>query len=173
MIQKLLCLFLLFCPLLFAAKYPGLPIEVKANTALEKHCLELCKIHQLKFLNIALGHICDAPNAIWGISLTSGRHLKIDEARPIAKSMTQDLLHFINNSPPISVVYELYSKSSPPPPMSNDLLCYKIVFWDENVDRPQPPYIAQIRYANDNLYYYYANAAQVLSEPIVEPINQP
>ena len=55
--------------------------------------------------------------------------------------------------------------------LSPELIGFKINFWDEKVNRFKPPYISQIRLADGQFYYHFANPeTQALEPPIVQPV---
>ena len=45
---------------------------------------------------------------------------------------------------------------------SSDQIAFRINFWDENIDRPVAPYIAEIRLLDDKLSYFTADENQCL-----------
>ena len=45
---------------------------------------------------------------------------------------------------------------------ASDQIAFRINFWDENIDRPVAPYIAEIRLLDDKLSYFTADENQRL-----------
>lgn len=129
---------------------------------------QLAQTHDLKLLNRCIGRLVDAKSSYWAYSFTSKAHLTLEEVRPLVKNMIEtlqeDLFHY-----EFFKEYQLYAHAKTP--FSVAILGFKLVFWDENVNRPLPPYIAQVRFADGKVYYYYANPkTQGLENPIEESL---
>lgn len=55
--------------------------------------------------------------------------------------------------------------------VKNEMMSFRLAFWDENMERSFYPYLAQIQLVDHKLYYYYADPkTQALLDPIVEPL---
>jgi hypothetical protein len=92
--------------------------------------------------------------------------LGIDQARALAARCNKELLSFAQTSQ----VYKDYIKERstwirepyPSPTPIPEQFGYRISFWDENVDRPVAPYIAEIRLLDTRLTYFTADDNQQL-----------
>lgn len=170
--KSLFALLLLFAA--FSSCAPrGYPPDMAQQKSLKSSCKELCKQHQLELIANSLGYVVDAEYAKksrWGLTFTSPHHCTIDEARAIALDLKFCLLNRMYSDPVFAEGWTRYDSRHPE--LYNGSLAFKIAFWDENVNRPLFPYVAQMRYINDAFYYFYADPeTQSLLEPIVEQNN--
>lgn len=148
--------------------YSGRPFEVKPNQALEVVGRQVAAMYDLCLLNISFGELADAKQAKWALSFTSRAKMTIPDVRPMVATMIRTFLFKIYQDP---VFLEYYQKSTTSKQLGNDSVAFKLAFWDENVDRPLAPFLAQVRYADGVVYYHYANpSTQALQEPVVETI---
>ncbi|MGZ6298451.1 MAG: hypothetical protein ACXWM2_03555 [Parachlamydiaceae bacterium] len=149
-------------------EYTGPAHMVQANQSLEALSQQLAVEHKLYLLNLSFGDIADALCAPWGLSYTSNEQYTIEQIRPTVKTLVQTFLRKIHYDP---LFLNYYLKSTYRHPFGVDSIAFKIAFWNEDVDRPLSPYLAQVRYANGNIYYYYADPeTQALTEPVVESL---
>lgn len=108
---------------------------------------------------------------LWAIHFVSQQTLTIEEARPMATYMAEELINFIYTNPSFTDYFAQlrYPPNDKKKPALTDM-GFRIAFWDENVNRPQRPYVAEIYLADGVLSYFYANPdTQALENPVVEP----
>lgn len=152
----------------YGFKHVGPSYSVKPYVSIEETAREIAAAHRLCLLNVTFGDIADSKKSPWGLSFTSQDSLTIDQARPMVASMLQALLYRLHHDP---VFQEYCEQSFNKPTFGNHLIAFRLAFWDENVDRPLFPYLAQIRFADGQIYYHYANPKnQALQEPIIETL---
>lgn len=156
--QWLTLIFLVLTPLLFAGRYTGSKTQVKAYESLDKVCQQLAQQHQLNFLDLSVGDLGGNPKAQYGISFTCRKSLTIDQARPIAIDTMQRIIHRYLNDKAFYTEYLEAKQFNPAKQFDENQVAFMIVFWDVFMEkRPQHPYIAQIRYADGQIYYSYAD----------------
>lgn len=160
---------IIFFPTLVSGfHYTGLSYEVKPKKTLEVVGRQLGELQDLCLLNLSYGQLANAKQAQWALSYTSKARMTIDEVRPRIAIMIRTFLCKIYQDPIFS---EYYQKTRLQGELGNYSVAFKIAFWDENVDRPLAPYLAQVRFADGVIYYHYANpSTQALQEPIVETL---
>jgi hypothetical protein len=162
----LVCLF--FC----SATHVGPPCEVKAYKAFDKLGYRLADRYGLCFLNSGIGsHLVGSDKCLWALHLMGRQKLTIEEARPIASAIAQALIMNMYRDPVYTNAQNEFTRGKNPAsrPLNNDLMGFRLTFWDENMDRPLKPYVAQIRLSDSKLYYYYADSStQALEKPIIE-----
>ena len=158
----------------FKKVYYGLPQEQKANQALDVISNEVAKNFNLEFLLSGYSFSETSENAVWLVSFKSSEKLTQKDSSIFVKQFMKTFLEKMRNNR----VFNEYLKKSDNNSFSkrtfrDDLFALKLSFWDENMDRPLAPYIAQIRVADNNVYYYYADPkTQALQEPpITEPLS--
>lgn len=161
--------FFLVTPSLSAVhKHYGPSVDRNTRNALDKFGEALAKPYQFKLLISGCGGIVGSTSGLWALHFTSQKKMTLDQARPLAVHMANELINFMFASPLFAEYMKLDRKGS----LTLDCIGYKIAFWDENVDRPLRPYLAEIRLRDGELYYYYADPeTQALQAPLVEPIN--
>ncbi len=162
---------LLIAPLLLGSRHSGPAYDRHARESLDAFAQEFAKKHQLKFLNTGVGSLADAKEGIWIINFVSNQTLTIEEARLFAADLTYQLLYKVYHDR----LFINYCKISAPFHKSADMreeyVGFRLAFWDQNTNRPLYPCVAQIRLADGNLYYHYANPnTQALQEPLVESL---
>ncbi len=126
------------------------------------------KKNQGVFLGSSCGAIVDMTCG-WDISVMTNQKLTIDEARPVIVKAIEGFLQLIysnsgfqNDVVDMRKRYPRWTIGDVAP----DKIGIKLAFWDENVDRPLPPYLAQVRVVGGKILYFEANAHdQSLREP--------
>ncbi len=127
---------------------------------------QCCKKFDLGLL--AMGDVGPTYNdrSVYGFALV-GRQLKnFDDARKLASICAKDSFDFIRKEKGCleqiafqsSLDFPIHPSSTPVP----EHIAFRISFWDENIDRPVQPYIAEIRYFDGVFKYYTADEVQKL-----------
>lgn len=99
-------------------------------------------------------------------ALRGSQSLKLDEARRLAAKCSNELFDFVRKDRRcLEYIKErstwTHGKYPSPTPIPEQL-AFRITFWDENVDRPLAPNIAQIWLLDGKLRYYTADENQRL-----------
>jgi hypothetical protein len=108
-------------------------------------------------------------------SFVDDKKSTLEEARPIILNIINDIYASLNERLIYSKYLDTLKKTWPS--IDNRILIenvgIKLAFWDENVNRPKNPYLAQIKVSDGKIRYYYADpATQALGEPIVESFKE-
>jgi hypothetical protein len=155
--------------------HAGPAFEEKTHKALIQSAKQIGKAHQLSYLTIGLGDIISR-NGIdttpWGLVWTCQRKLSLEEAKEMARQIAMQMLDNVqkssicmnfrqnryayrqetmNKTVDSKRLQEEANKTGP-----NDL-SFRISFWDENMDRLMPPYIAEVDFIGGELFYYVAD----------------
>jgi len=134
---------------------------------------KMTKKYHLKLLGTGTGHIIDSSyKCDFAFNYMDNRKINLEEARVLAKSLAQEFSDLLFMDPVFATYREEVNREYPrhARELAIDQIGFKISFWDENVDRPLHPYIAQIRFIEGDLCYYYAESnTQALGDPITEP----
>jgi hypothetical protein len=153
-----------FC--LLGATHIGPSYDTKPRYAIDAFAKKLAKEYQLEFLNSGTGHMVDAKQGIWALSLVCRQPMTLDEGRQLATAIAQKLLNKVFTDP----LFTQYCQKERCP-LKSEYVAFRLAFWDKNTDRPQHPYLAQIRLADGNFFYHYADPiTQALQPPIAEPL---
>ncbi|NNM43197.1 MAG: hypothetical protein HKM07_02515, partial [Chlamydiae bacterium] len=148
--------------------------ETNARKHFRKEGEKLAKKYDLKIIGNGLGQILvDAKQGTWTLSFTSEKALTLEQVRPIVADISFTLLHALYHDPIYPEYYKRRREEGDPhvPPLNDDEIGFKLAFWDKNVNRPLYPYLAQVRLADSNIYYYYANPkSQALESPTIESL---
>jgi hypothetical protein len=99
-------------------------------------------------------------------ALRSSQSISLEQAKALATRCNKELVSFAQTSQ----VYKDYIKERstwkheryPSPTPIPEQFAYRISFWDENIDRPVAPYIAEIRLLDGKLSYFTADDNQHL-----------
>ena len=134
-----------------------------------------------RYLTHGLGCLVGVKNETYhhSISLADSRKMTLEQGKCLAADMLKAYLDLALSTP----IFDHYRKAARadqqmylpqypslyPEKITPDLFGFKVGFWDENVDRPFPPYLAQIRAAESKVYFYYADPkTKALQEPPAE-----
>jgi hypothetical protein len=99
-------------------------------------------------------------------ALRSSQNISLEQAKALAARCNKEMLSFAQTSQ----LYKDYIKERstwkneqhPSPTPIPEQFAYRISFWDENIDRPVAPYIAEIRLLDGKLSYFTADDNQQL-----------
>ncbi len=171
--QNYKCIFLfILCGFISSCekKHMGPKYDVVTWEAMDSVGENYEKKYQLNFLNSGLGDLVDCKTTLWALSLTSLQKIELDEGKKLAKLMMIDLLKEYNENEVFKNYIKVFNGGyrTQKELFDNRKIGFKLAFWDENVDRPSHPYLAQIRLADEKVYFYYADEkTQALKEPPV------
>ncbi|GAB4188065.1 MAG: hypothetical protein Tsb0015_07580 [Simkaniaceae bacterium] len=130
---------------------------------------ELGEKYEMNFLYSTLGGLVFSKNCLWALSLTSDKKMTLEEGEKLAAQLIKDLLEESKKTG----VFKEYAQQSERHHFSSNLFGFRLAFWDENVDRPDAPYLSQIRFADDHVYFYYADPkTKALTEPVVKNLQE-
>lgn len=147
----------------------GPPLDIKAQNSLDLFSEKMAAAYGFKFITSGLGAIADSVDAPWGRGFTCSEKFTLEEFRPIFSAFVHSFLNKIHQDPVFAEYYR--SRTNDRRQVSATSIGIKVAFWDENVNRPLFPYLAQVRFANGEIYYHYADPkTQALTEPIVEAL---
>jgi hypothetical protein len=142
-------------------KYCGPDYEKEMAWALDKFACTLAQKHQLHFFRV--GDFTDAePYHYYGFSFTSSKNDSLEEGRVLGATLFEELRNALYTLPEVEkcrrTSHDECKKKTPYAP-TPDLqhLCFKVVFWDKNVDHVMPPHLAQIWLQDKVLSYYEAD----------------
>jgi hypothetical protein len=127
---------------------------------------KFCKTNRLDLVRLGVvgEHYHDSRH--FNFALRGSQYLKLDEARKLAAKCSQELFDFVCKDPCcLKYVKERSTwprEKHPSPTPIPEQLAFRISFWDESVDRPLAPYIAQIWLLDGILKYYTADEGQCL-----------
>lgn len=171
MMRKIAVLCVLFVCTVFslcALEHTGPKYDTVPRYAMDRLGEELAQENRLQLITSGLGSLVDAKDAPWALGFVMREPMTIEEARPLANRLAAKLVDLIHTD----ASFDHYLKSSEPGrELNGDMIVYRLAFWDQNTDRYLAPYLAEVVFKNNQLYYYYADPqTQALQEPLVEPL---
>ena len=113
-----------------------------------------------RFTCISTGSFCLPDEAIFKIWVTAKTQETVQSGRALAFAFTKDYLAELQNNKDTSKWYAYECESMPKRYSGRLGLKYvgvRIAFWDENVERPKAPYLAEIDFYGDKFRYYEAD----------------
>lgn len=157
-------------------EYIGPRYDVKPRKALDELGKKIAKQNGMTLLRrAAYGGGSRTVKAMWVLHFTSNKNMTIGEAKPLAIDIARQMLDKMYGDPLfkeyVRIEHEEYPKTSSE--LSDDMVGFKIAYWDDNMDRPLYPYLAEVRFTEGQLKFFYANKnTQALEQPIVEPFKK-
>jgi hypothetical protein len=137
---------------------------------------KLAEKYNIQFLLEGSRDLVDSQRTeIFSWSFVDDKKSTLEEARPIILNIINDIYASMNEKLIYSKYLDALKKTWPS--IDTRILIenvgIKLAFWDENVNRPKNPYLAQIKVSDGKIRYYYADpATQALGEPIVESFKE-
>lgn len=114
-----------------------------------------------RFTYISDGPFSHLPSeAVFGIWVTASTKETIQSGRALAVAFTKDCLTELQNNKDTLKFYAYECELLPSRHSGNLRLKYlgvRIAFWDENVERPKAPYLAEIGFYGGKFRYYEAD----------------
>jgi len=145
-------------------KYKGPECEVKTAWFLDNCCESIAKKYHLTFHRF--GNFTEEwETYTYGFSFIGSQKLNLDQSRILGAQVFEKLFKILRTAPEIERYQqdqkEYYKDAASHPPLTDKVELFqtrlKIAFWDENVDRPLPPNIAQILFIDNAFHYYEAD----------------
>ena len=173
-IMRWMTLCLLFFPACVYPKYISNVREYRAaDLRLEQFGREMAAANNIQFLELTEGTLLNTMS-VFGIHYVDDKKVTIEEARPLvihlAKKHWKEIITQKAYRNYFSYQQRKFGSSYYP---KITYVGFQIAYWDENVDRPLPPYLARIQVSNGEARYYYADPkTQALQEPIVEKLDE-
>lgn len=134
----------------------------------------------LEYIGWGIGQLIDIDRVsppegvgtIWALSLVSHEKLTLDKARVKILTVFDDYKALTLGNPEFVQAGLIYAEQGSDLPINENKIGIRLAFWDENVDRPWPPYVAQVRVGEGIIkYYYVADETQRLNEdPYIETV---
>jgi hypothetical protein len=144
----------------------SIPRPLDGEKALFSFLREYCK--KLDLGLIAMGYVGPTwkDKSVYGFAVISRQLKNFEDARKLACICARDTFDFVKHDKGClehiksqsALDFPIHPSSTPVPAH----VAFRISFWDENVDRPVQPYIAEIRYLNGVFKYYTADDLQKL-----------
>ena len=148
--KRLLFVYILFMCMLSGCSGPENPVNASWKSW-DVVARKLARQFGQRYLSSGTGLLVGG--GLWDYSVVDHRQMTLPEGRKLVAEMLQTTLNQTLKDP----IYQEYLRSQNMPYDSEILTSkfgIKIAFWNENVDRPLFPYLAQIRAAEGKVYFY-------------------
>jgi len=144
--------------------------------ALDEYGKQLGKEYNLEFLLSSLENPVRGENFAFAMIFMGRQKLQEKDAANLAKEIHTKIWNRFEEDPVylnyIRSMEEKHKKISdqlwPPRP---EHFAFKISFWDEEMDRRKPPYVAQVIVVDGKLKIFYAGEGDFLEEPKIEKLS--
>lgn len=150
-------------------------VAKQSKSTVEDLAKQLEKKYQMRLINTGRSFFSNPYDKLWGFALMDSRKLTIEQARPIMVNMAQSFLQLLNQNK----CFKIYLRNDKPKRMDPDkdplypLIAIKVAFWDQDVNRPPQPYVADMRFEDGKITYYVANPKdQSLQPQLVESLDE-
>ncbi len=140
--------------------YIGSDSERAVSWQIDDYAEAYCKKNNMELIHI--GDFTEATKNVWfGIWLRSFSNQTLEDARVQVRALVKDFLHTLENDEYAQFYLQELQKSisyrNTPNIAMLDLLGVKIAYWDYDVNRPLPPYLAEITFYDHKFRYYQAD----------------
>ncbi len=146
-----------------------------AANAIDTISISIAKENDLTYIGEGMGSSIGANKSTWASFYTCLKKLTIEEACALAGKAQTALLDKVYEQSVFDTYYQESNKNHltpKPEQVSENSVATKIAFWDENVDRPMHPYLAEIRVIGEEFLCYYADPkTQALEAPLIRPFH--
>lgn len=169
--NRILLAIALLGPTLLHAKFDhiGPRDEVKSHHAKDCVAENLAKKYRLQLISSSGGVLIDSKKGLWAVGFVARYPMTLEQVRPMIADMARTFLWNMYHLPIYAAVQKTSLSSKYP--LSNYHVGFKLAFWDSNMDRPLAPHLAQVKFVDGKVHYYYADPkTQALQEPIVEEL---
>ena len=126
--------------------------------AFDRYAREVGKAKGLELL--VVGNVTDAMGIAYCLMMRSAKSMTYDEARPFAIGLVEDFWQMLHKIPEVQGYMDLRvreSRDSYTRELSLKNVGYRLTFWDKEVNRPLPPYVAEVLFVAGTFYYYEAD----------------
>ncbi len=89
----------------------------------------------------------------YGLSFISRKTMMLEEGKALVTPIVCNFVEEIKQNGYVQEYVKSYHDTSP----TQAKVVIKIAFWDEEVNRPKPPYLAAIVFGNNTFHYYQAD----------------
>jgi len=155
-----------------AAKPTMSPVEMQSQRKFEEFGGWLANKFRCALLKVGTGALVDSKRVAYSLSLADDRLLTIDHVRPLFIAMIQTIERMMEDDPLFESCLKTLARRQfgQSTSLIYDHLGIKLTFWDKEMERPTFPYVADARFVEGHLFFYYADpSTQALSYPIIEP----
>ena len=144
-------------------KYTGSPEGREMKWDLDGYASKLAQTYGMKFHRV--GDITPDQDSDYFISFQDKHRITLEEGRIFAATFAENFLHKLRTDPIVKKYHEMTQnrrkKMRYPPFLSDEIvprqMGFQIGYWDDNVERPQKPYLAQILFVGGIFYFYEAD----------------
>jgi hypothetical protein len=123
-----------------------------------------CKQHNLHFITSWKASTAFDPLSEFSFALMGNQQILLDEARKIGAMCAKQFFEYAMSRPEAVKLIVEGNKNRPKSllhPEAGDF-DFRISFWDENIDRQEQPYIAEIRFYGNTFKYFTSDEGQRL-----------
>ncbi len=147
-------------------KYFGGDEFVGMCWTLDEYGTQVAKKEGMQFYRVSNVTQSTDPNPVYFLAFFDSHSKTLPEGRILASSLAQDLWKMVSTSPEVQSYQDdkrefyannPYQKKIFTEKVNMNQVGFKIAYWDKNVERPQAPYLAEIRFIGGVLHYYEAD----------------
>lgn len=142
------------------------PRDSSIGEALFQFEKKFCETNNLHVVTTGCSGPTEKDSRAFDFTLRGEQQMSLEAARKLAGLCATELLEYVRKNDDCLQYLKRRTSwkgstdhATYPEPRH---LCFRISFWDENVDRPPAPYIAEIRLLDTTLQYFTADENQVL-----------
>jgi hypothetical protein len=124
---------------------------------MDDYGVRFAKNHQMKFLY--LGDVTGTQRSFYCIALLDNRPTTMEQGKKLAIYLLRDFANMMHTNEAALNSFKFYRRGFPERPIKPPLkeIGFKITYWDNDMNRFKPPYLAEIIFAEGVCYYYEAD----------------
>lgn len=133
----------------------GIPEEVALDTSLDKFGQATAQKYGMRFLFV--GKVEDNVLARYSLAFLCPKECSLAEGQQLAANVSRDFWEMLQHDQSVKEHFELVRDrmfNSKHEKVEMMRAAFRIGFWNEEVNRPKPPFLAEIL-LNDNMFSYY------------------
>ncbi len=162
----MLKIFLMACFMLFMDQYVSVAYgnDIVTRKYFNIFAESSCKQHGLAFLNSGDKDLVDGQSGRWLVNMVSRKPQTVEDVRPLIRELVYEYLYLLYHRS-----YFLDSVALDYIPILRDeLMGFRLSFWDRNMERVMPPYLAEVHFYDGKIVYYQADPTTLtLTDPVL------
>lgn len=144
------------CLILGSCKHKYFGMEADVDMAIDNYGQSLAKKTGMQFLLV--GNSTNERGIVYCLTMRRYPKETLNEARILGANLVEEFVHMLQKSKEVKDYLKEMKATRPwlPNVFSLEDVGYRVDYWDKDINRPLPPYIAEIMFESGTFSYYEA-----------------